>query len=197
MGSDYFMADTEPDGLIVELTCRQFAKVWPNRLYIAYYQKITEAYGASAIFAWQNRTVVGFLPFEPVNCGVPALPNCIHYVTGQFGEPDEARSEMIAQSTATPFADLHSKTLKVHCINVKQAFRRRGLGSAMARYLVEWARPQGWERIEGSAFLDGDWGWLPNVEFWEKVGFVRGNEKESTLEFGPSIGFHMDLKSKP
>jgi hypothetical protein len=36
-----------------------------------------------------------------------------------------------------------------------------------------------------------------NIEFREKAGFTRGTKEESTLEFGPSVGFHMDLKSKP
>ena len=193
MGLDYLIADMEPAGLTVELTCRQFAEVWPNPTYVTYYRKLTNAYGAAAILAWQNRSVVGFLPFQPQAFGMPSLPGCIHYVATEEGDENGPPAQSIEKGTPTPFEELPARTLVVHCVSVTPELRRHGLGTAMARYLVDWARAEGWERIQGSTFLSGDWGWLPNVAFWEKAGFTRGTTEESTLEFGPSVGFHIDL----
>ena len=192
MGEDYLMADAEPDGITVDLTCRASAKAWPNPIYSVYYRKLTDAYGAAAILAWQDTAVVGFLPFKPHGFA-SALPHCIHYVPGEAGVPDESELTAIQRATPVAFGDLDPKVLVVQCASVKPELRGKGLGTAMASYLVDWARERGWERIQGSAFIDGDWGWLPNVEFWEGVGFTRGADAESTLEFGPSCGFHIDL----
>lgn len=196
MGPDYFMADVEPGGVAVELTCRQSAPVWPNLAYVAYYKKLTQAYGAAAILAWDNRSVVGFLPFRPKEFGMPSLPSCIHYVATAEGDENGPPVSSIENGAPTPFRELASRTLIVHCISVKPALRRNGVGLAMVACLVDWARAKGWDRIQGSAFLDGDWGWLPNVGFWEKAGFTRGTEEESELEYGPSVGFHLDLNER-
>jgi len=57
---------------------------------------------------------------------------------------------------------------------------RKRIGLELALYLVNWARGQGWERIEGQAFaspdIDDAYVWIPSVEFWEKAGFRRINE---------------------
>jgi len=47
----------------------------------------------------------------------------------------------------------------------------------MVRYLVEWARANRWQRIEGWAFENSDFGWLPDIAFWEKCGFRRGSAR--------------------
>jgi GNAT superfamily N-acetyltransferase len=190
MGADYLMADSEPEGVSVQLTCRQFAEVWPNPIYATYYGKLTEAYGAAAILAWQGNAVVGFLPFTPQGSRL-ALPHCIHYVPGSDGELTDPDADPVERTPLDVFEGLDPKVLVVQCVSVQPELRREGLGTEMVRYLVDWAREQGWERIEGSAFIRGDWKWLPDVEFWENAGFTRGAQEDSTLEFGPSCAFHI------
>ena len=67
---------------------------------------------------------------------------------GEFGEPDEVSREMVEKSAPTPFDELNPRVLKTQCLSVKQSLRRKGLGTAMVKYLIQWARNQGWQRIE-------------------------------------------------
>jgi len=168
MGADYLMADQEPKGVEVAVGCRVCAKPeqWPNPMYVAYYGKLTAAYGACAILAWQDQTVVGFLPFVPAQCGID-LPFCLHYV-------DEEGMADVKAFSPVPKDDMSPRALRTHCLSVKQAMRRKGLGSQMVRYLVAWARANEWQRIAGWAFEKSDFGWLPDIVFWERCGFKRG-----------------------
>ncbi|MEO2005389.1 MAG: GNAT family N-acetyltransferase [Candidatus Poribacteria bacterium] len=190
MGLDYIMASAEPEGVTVQLTRRESGDVWPNPIYVEYYTKLTQAYGAAAILAWQDRAVVGCLPFRPQESTLKNLPHCFRYTPEVAGDPNLAA---VQRDAPIAFEDLDSKTLVVQCAIVKPELRREGLGTALVAYLVDWAREHGWERIQGSAFIQGNWQWLPDVQFWEKAGFARGTEDESTLEFGPSCGFQRDL----
>ena len=171
MGMDYIMSAQEPPGIEVAVGCRVHVdpEKWPNPMYVTYYKKLTEAYGACAILAWQDRTVVGFLPFTPTECG-QRLPACVHYV-------DKERMAEVRAFAPVPQSDLSPKALKTHCLSVRESMRRKGLGSQMVRYLVEWARANGWERIQGWAFETSDFGWLPDIVFWEKCGFKRGKAR--------------------
>lgn len=192
MGRDYIMASAEPEGVTVQLACRQCAGVWPNPIYVEYYTRLTRAYGAAAILAWQGKAVVGVLPFRPLESAPRYLPHCFNYVPEEPGDPGLSD---VQGSPPIPFEDLESRTLVVQCASVREDLRRTGLGAAMVAYLVDWAREHRWDRIQGSAFIEGDWQWLPGVAFWEKAGFARGREDESTLEFGRSCGFHYDLSA--
>jgi GNAT superfamily N-acetyltransferase len=199
MGLDYVIAAQEPAGISVEIGCRAAAAIWPNPLYVAYYSKLTEAYGSCAILAWQGSAVVGFLPFRPRECGLPDLPYCIHYAPGASAELDKPDADAVTAAVPIPFADLGPKELQVHCLSVKPSLRRRGLGSALVRYLIDWAREQGWERIEGGfAFAEGGYGWLPNIAFWEGLGFTREAPRmydgRDPIEGKPGFGFGLDLR---
>ena len=59
----------------------------------------------------------------------------------------------------------------------------------MARYLVDWARENGWERIEGFAFLDADffdsYKWIPSIHFWESAGFKHASTRTMDI---PNLG---------
>jgi GNAT superfamily N-acetyltransferase len=168
MDTGYLMADREPDGVEVSVACRQCAgaELWPNPMYVEYYRKLTGAYGACAILAWHERMIVGFLPFLPRGCGF-VLPHCLHYV-----EAEDAC--MVQRFSPVPQQDMASRDLKTHCLSVAPELRRQGLGSAMVRYLIAWARTHYWQRIGGWAFAQSSFGWLPDIAFWEKCGFSRG-----------------------
>ena len=188
MGSDYVMADQEPQGIEVAVGCRVHADAdkWPNPMYVTYYKKLTEAYGACAMLAWQGNTVVGFLPFTPAGCG-QRLPSCVHYV-------DDGDMREVAAFSPVPRNAMRPKVLKTHCLSVKQSMRREGLGSEMVRYLVEWARANGWDRVQGWAFERSDFGWLPDIVFWEKCGFKRGKARGwDECITDPGFEYYMDL----
>lgn len=188
MDMDYIMADQEPPGIEVAVACRLLADPakWPNPMYVTYYEKLTRAYGACAILAWQADTVVGFLPFAPLDCG-HRLPSCLHYV-----DDDDMRE--VAAFSPVPQTTMSPKVLVTHCLSVKQSLRRQGLGSEMVRYLAEWASASGWERIQGWAFEKSTFGWLPDIVFWEKCGFRRGKARGwDECITDPGFEYHMDL----
>ncbi len=188
MDTEYLMADQEPAGLTVSVECRVRARPeqWPNPMYVTYYRKLTDAYGACAILAWQSQTIVGFLPFVPVDCGI-SLPHCLHYV----------HAEEIPQVEAfmpTPESEMEQRALRTHCLSVAEPLRRKGLGSDMVRYLVDWAREHQWQSIEGWAFETSDFGWLPDIGFWEKCGFKRGKARGWDEHItDPGIEYYMEL----
>ena len=81
---------------------------------------------------------------------------------------------------------------------------RKGIGSAMARYLVDWAREAGWERIEGWAFANPEendaYVWIPSVQFWEKAGMQREQSRvfdpSDPITSKPGYDFAIDLQQK-
>ena len=110
MDTGYLMADREPNGVEVAVGCRVVAnpQQWPNPMYVTYYRKLTHAYGACAILAWQEQAVVGFLPFVPTGCGM-GLPHCLHYVdeekmaaVGAFSPVPKGRPEASRPANALP-----------------------------------------------------------------------------------------------
>jgi GNAT superfamily N-acetyltransferase len=78
-------------------------------------------------------------------------------------------------------AQIEDKTLVVHCLMTgsslqkENPYQRKGIATRMVRVLVEWAKANGWDRIEADSFED-----LPIIyegtgsaghTFWEKSGF--------------------------
>ena len=78
-------------------------------------------------------------------------------------------------------AEIEHKTLVVHCLMTgsslqkENPYQRKGIATRMARALIEWAKANGWDRIEADSFED-----LPIIyegtgsaghTFWEKLGF--------------------------
>ena len=112
MDMSYIMSDQEPAGIEVAVDCRSYAEPgkWPNPMYVTYYGKLTEAYGACAILAWQETAVVGFLPFTPPGCG-QRLPACVHYV-------DEEDMPDVQSFVPVPQESLSPMLLKTHCLSV-------------------------------------------------------------------------------
>ena len=146
----------------------------------------TRAYGACAILAWQNQAIVGFLPFAPVDRGI-RLPHCLHYVAAEEMPEVEA-------FIPTPKNESRRGLLRTHCLSVAQPMRRKGLGSQMVQYLVEWATAHQWQRIEGWAFETSDFGWLPDISFWEKCEFKRGKARGWDEHItDPGFEYYMDL----
>ena len=140
-------------------------------------EKLTRIYGACAILARHGDRIVGHLRFYPKavrdmeGAGGPCLQQ----------DPPGGPVENFADSDFPDLAKIEDKTIVVHCLMTgsplqkENPYQRRGIGTRMVRALIEWARANGWERIEVDSFED-----LPIIyegtgsaghTFWEKLGF--------------------------
>ena len=140
-------------------------------------EKLIDTYGTCMILARDGDLVVGMLYFAPkavfdmdgagflcLQQNAPAGP-ADDFVENAFPAPD----------------DIDDRTLTVQCImtgspKVKEnRYQRKGIGTRMARALIEWAKERAWRHIEASSFED-----IPLLYentgnagrgFWEKLGF--------------------------
>lgn len=84
-------------------------------------------------------------------------------------DPDEERVE---------------KTLVHACMQLISEYQGKGLGTMLMQGLIEWAKDNGWERIEANhvpAGTDNEhwrWGWA--VPKWERMGFRIARTRPST-----------------
>jgi GNAT superfamily N-acetyltransferase len=139
--------------------------------------KLTRTYGACAIVARDGRRIVGHLRFYPkAVCGMAGAGYlCLQqdYPAGPAGD--------FAGVDFPDLSQIEDKTLAVHCLMTvrprqnEDSYQRRGLGTRMAKALIEWAKAHGWRHIEADSFED-----LPIIyeitgsaghTFWEKLGF--------------------------
>lgn len=161
--------------------------------------KLTRIYGACAIVARDGDEIVGYLRFYPKAAwdreGAGGLCLMQDYPSGpadDFGEKD-----------FPPLREIKDRTLVVHCLMTgssqqkENPYQRKGLGTRLVSTLIRWAKANGWDGVEVTAFED-----LPLIykitgsagrTFWEKLGFflaLRGphpdlqgdNEFTRTLE---------------
>ena len=139
--------------------------------------KFTRTYGACAILARDGDRIVGHLRFYPKavcdmeGAGGPCLQQ----------DPPGGPVEDFADSEFPDPAQMEDKTLIVHCLMMgsslqkENPYQRKGIGTRMVRTLIEWAKANGWERIDADSFEDlsiiyegtGSAGHT----FWEKLGF--------------------------
>lgn len=139
--------------------------------------KLTRTYGACAIIARDGNEIVGQLRFYPnAICGLEGAGGlCL-----QQDHP-AGPAEDFADSHFPSPVQIEDRTLVVHCLMTGSPqqkvnpYQRKGLGTRMVRALIQWARANGWERIEADSFED-----LPLIyevtgsaghTFWEKIGF--------------------------
>lgn len=140
--------------------------------------KLTRTYGACAILARDGDRIVGHLRFYPKSIcrkkGAGGL--CL-----QQDFPAGPAEDFSDNDFPEP-AQIEDKTLVVHCLMTgspqqkDNPYQRKGIGTRMVRALIEWAKVNGWKRIEADSFED-----LPIIyditgsaghTFWEKMGFL-------------------------
>jgi hypothetical protein len=152
---------------------------WPStrERNIPILRALTEAYGACAVVARDGDRVVGILRFYPRTVLEMAgtLGFCMQQ-TFPSGPPQD-----FAGASLRPSRELEDRTLAVHCMAAGQPgagedpTRRKGLGTRMVRRLIDWARTEGWEAIEATAYADLDVLYAitgaAGRTFWEKIGF--------------------------
>ena len=139
--------------------------------------ELTEVYGACAIVARDGDEIVGQLRFYPkVICDLEGAGGlCL-----QQDHPAGPAEDFADDDFSTP-AQIEDKTLAVHCLMTgsphrkENPYQRKGIGTRMVRALIQWAKANGWERIEADSFED-----IPIIyemtgsaghTFWEKLGF--------------------------
>lgn len=140
-------------------------------------RKLTLTYGACAILARDGGRIIGQLRFYPkAVCNMEGAGLlCL-----QQGFP-EGPAEDFAESDFPSLGQIEEKTLAVNCLMTgssqqrENPYQRRGIGTRMVRTLIQWAKENGWERIEADSFED-----IPIIyeitgsaghTFWEKLGF--------------------------
>lgn len=140
-------------------------------------RKLIRTYGSCAMLAIDREEVVGFLRFYPKALLPLADAGRMCLQQAHPAGPSEA----LVEQPFPVLEDLEDRTLSVHCMmtgSPKQQdnpYQRKGIATRMARELVSWARAQGWEAVEATAFEDldvlyavtGDAG----KSFWDKLGF--------------------------
>lgn len=139
--------------------------------------KLTRTYEACSILARVDDRIVGQLRFYPrviwdMNSGGEM---CL-----QQDYPNSPADDFVA-TEFPPLEHIEDKTLAVHCLMTgssqqeENPFQRKGIGSRMVRFLIQWAKTNGWEHIEVDAFED-----IPIIyeltgsaghTFWKKPGF--------------------------
>jgi len=151
-------------------------------------REMIQRYGTCALLAWEGQTVVGFTRFYPMKIGRLA-------VEGHAGEfepvldctlacsPEEDEGTLWVQCVMTcrPYAGSQPAIMPTHegrtrFPGAQEAGARKGLGLALARAVIPWAREHGWKRIVKVAHCDldffyGIWGGGGKA-FWEKAGFT-------------------------
>jgi len=140
-------------------------------------KKLIKTYGTCAILAKDGDLVVGTLRFYPK---IFFSDGSISGFCLQQGPPYGPSESSVARELP-PLEDIQDKTLKVHCImtgSLKQKqnpYQRKGIGTRMARELIRWAKENGWESIEATAYEEveimyANFG-AAGRSFWEKLGF--------------------------
>ncbi len=157
---------------------------------LAFLRNLAATYGASAVVARSGDSIIGHLRFYPKavrDLAPQGLGLCLQQ------EYPYGPAEDLGRRAFPELGEIADKTLLVHCMMLapdgtgEGSLRRRGLGTRMARTLVEWAAANGWEAIEATAYEA-----LPVIyatsgqadgRFWEALGFclVR-TEREPALE---------------
>jgi GNAT superfamily N-acetyltransferase len=157
---------------------------------LAFLRNLAATYGASAVVARSGDSIIGHLRFYPKavrDLAAQGLGLCLQQ------EYPYGPSADFGRRAFPPLAEIADKTLLVHCMMLAPdvpggaSFRRKGVGTRMAGTLIDWARRNGWQAIEATAYEA-----LPVIyatsgqadrRFWEAIGFrlVR-TEREPALE---------------
>jgi len=119
-----------------------------------------DTYGNAAVIAWDGDVALGHIIF------VPKI---------------EARRWRMLYHERMPTSPDDNKTLVVEAVGFcsigGQKYRRHGIGTAMAEMMIDWARRNGWAKMQifgvPSGLFPGHWmdSCMPPRPFWEKFGF--------------------------
>lgn len=119
-----------------------------------------DTYGNAAVIAWDGNMALGHIIFIP---------------------KAEARKWKMLYHERMPTSSDADKALVVEAVGFcsigGQKYRGHGIGKAMADMMIDWARQNGWTRMQifgvPSGLFPGHWmdSCMPSRPFWEKFGF--------------------------
>jgi len=156
-------------------------------------KKLISTYGNCAMVAQDGDEIIGMLRFYPKAMTPTNEKGLICFCMQQF-HPAGAADDFVEQDWPS-FEEIEDKTLVVHCVMASRPFAdekatrlcggnclgrqeagaRKGIGSKLAKAMVEWAKENGWKKIEVTTHPDLDifYGITGNAgkTFWEKAGF--------------------------
>lgn len=157
---------------------------------LPFLKNLMDTYGACAVVARIGELFVGHLRFYPK--AVWALAESSLGMCLQQEFPCGPAEDFGRRRFPSP-DEVEDKTLVVHCMMLSssglggESYRRKGVGTQMARALIDWATANGWQSIEATAY-EG----LPIVyaitgqagrSFWDKLGFrLIRTEHEPALD---------------
>ncbi len=145
---------------------------------LPFLKNLTGTYGACAVVARIDELFIGHLRFYPKAVRALAEPGLGLCLQQEFPCGPAAA---LGRKRFPPLGEVEDKTLAVHCMLISsggiggELHRRKGIGTQMARTLIDWATANGWRAIEATAY-EG----LPIIytvtgqagrSFWEKLGF--------------------------
>jgi hypothetical protein len=120
--------------------------------------KLTRAYGACAVLARHDKEIVGQLRFYPKIVWQISSNKENEFCLQQKFPAGPA--DNFSNTEFPPFKALEEKTLFVHCIMAgspqqkENPYQRKGIGTRMAQFLINWARSYGWTAIEVKTYED-------------------------------------------
>jgi RimJ/RimL family protein N-acetyltransferase len=95
-----------------------------------------------------------------------------------FWEEDGAGLVGYVAAYGGSYACDHHSALVI--LEIEAAWRRRGIGTALLRHLIAWARAKGMARLELTCLAEN----TPALGLYEKCGFVREGLKRGTRRKG-------------
>jgi GNAT superfamily N-acetyltransferase len=159
--------------------------------------KLTELYGSAAILAWEGEKVVGLLRFVPrVVSQMEGGGGFCLLLPHPAGPKEEFPQEVLPSKEG-----IEDRTLVVTCMQLLSDWQRKGVGRAMVEWLKSWAREEGWNAIEATAYQD-----LPLVyeitgnagrSWWEGLGFqVRESLEEEVMKEYPDFLHTLETQAR-
>jgi GNAT superfamily N-acetyltransferase len=136
-----------------------------------WHRELLRRYGNAAAVAICDDRVVGYANFYPgiLQPILAAAKACLC--------PAAVDSQLPSLLKRIEWPADPRDALSIGCVNLAPAFRRAGVGSALVRAAVEWARENGYHTVLAGA-NDTAW-WIPCRPFWEQLGF----RVKETIEF--------------
>lgn len=151
-------------------------------------EKLIKTYGTCAMLARDGDEVVGSLRFYPK--WLFSMANAGLCMQQEF---PAGPSDRLIEARFPPLDEIEDKTLTVHCLMTGSPFQkenpyqRKGIGTQLARALVDWATANGWEAIEATAYealnIFYENTGQAGKRFWERLGFkLLRTEVEPALD---------------